>query len=65
MEYSYFLNLYLVHYRVGSLENTKISVAFGSGVHYRVGSLENLLNIFQTTICVHYRVGSLEMTFHF
>ena len=50
----------LVHYRVGSLENTKADIIVVGLVHYRVGSLETSLPISLNYFYVHYRVGSLE-----
>ena len=51
----------LVHYRVGSLENSKKSSVPTSVVHYRVGSLEIIEKGFKRFLPVHYRVGSLEI----
>ena len=51
----------LVHYRVGSLEMTKVPLNVCFLVHYRVGSLEKSPLDSHGQNPVHYRVGSLEI----
>ena len=53
--------LRIVHYRIGSLENSGILSLNYESVHYRIGSLENKISIIDHGFGVHYRIGSLEI----
>ena len=56
------LVIFLVHRRIGGLENTNNVLDGVKSVHRRIGGLENCLPSQSCALLVHRRIGGLEIT---